>query len=379
MVSELAVRGFWSYVHDDDATDDGRILQLAEDLKSEFAAITGNSLRLFVDRTSLEWGDDWRAKIDEAIVQATFLIPVVTPRYFKSQACRDEIRAFAAQAQAAGVPDLVLPVYWIVVRELESDPSVDEVTALVADRQRQDLRAGRLEDRGSSIYRQAVNQLAAALADRSERVASASVDLPAVAGSVNDPDDGEDGPGLLETLGEGEVALGEISPIMVRIGAEIETIGTFMEAATAELARADARGQGFKGRVRVAAKLAVALKEPSGHIAQLGQEYGGMMVKIDPMVRMLIDAGKRTSDPEEAAAALELFEQLRKMVDSSEAALESLGQMVESAKDMARTSSTMRPVLRELNRGLQGVLDSSTVFAEWMRLLDDDPDDGLAT
>jgi hypothetical protein len=32
------------------------ILQLAEDLKSEFAAITGNSLRLFVDRTSLEWG-----------------------------------------------------------------------------------------------------------------------------------------------------------------------------------------------------------------------------------------------------------------------------------------------------------------------------------
>jgi len=375
-MSDLPVRGFWSYVRDDDHTDKGRILELAEDLRSEFAAITAGSLELFVDRTSIEWGDDWRAKIDEAIAQAAFLIPIITPRYFTSQACRDEILAFAAQAQAAGVPDLVLPVYWIDVRELENDPSVDEVTALVADRQRQDLRIARLADRGSSVYRQAVHELAVALAERSDRLATAVVALPVLAGKPADSDeDGDEGLGLMETLGEGEVALDEITPILNKIGAEIETIGTLMEGGTAELERADARGQGFKGRVRVAAKIAAELKEPARNIAELGQEYGAMMVKIDPMVRMLIEAGKSTKDPEEQEAAQEMFEALRGMVLSSQAALDQLRELVDVVKDGARVSSTMRPVLRELNRGLQGVLDSSAVFAEWMRLIG--PDDGI--
>src|SRR4051812_44638633 len=116
-MADVPVTGFWSYVHDDDHGEQGRVLDLATDLQTEFAAITAGSLQLFIDRTSLEWGADWRARINEAIAQAAFLIPVITPRYFISQACRDEILAFAAAAEAAGVADLVLPVYWIEVRE----------------------------------------------------------------------------------------------------------------------------------------------------------------------------------------------------------------------------------------------------------------------
>ena len=379
-MTELPVRGFWSYVHDDDRTDEGRILQLATDLQSEFAALTAGSLELFVDRSSLEWGADWRAKINEAIAQAAFLIPVITPRYFTSQACRDELLAFAAQAEAAGVPDLVLPVYWIEVRELENDPSVDEVTALVAARQRQDLRIARLEDRGSSAYRQAVNRLAKALADQSERLAAAIVEVPVV-GVSNDSeeDDEEEGSlGVLETLGQGEVALEAITPTLEELGQQIATVGDLVRAGAAEMSRAEARGQGFQARIRVAARLAQELREPAERIAHLGQEYGANMRHIDPMVRVIINAAHDAEDPEERAAADGAVEAIMGMVRSSEEAMQHLRELVDSVKGGARLSSTMRPVLRELNRGLQGVLDSSTVFGEWKTLIEHTDDEGPA-
>jgi hypothetical protein len=370
---EVPVRGFWSYVHADDDGDEGRILQLAADLQSEFAAITAGSLELFHDRTSLEWGDDWRARIDEAIAQAAFLIPIVTPRYFASQECRSELLAFASHARTAGVEDLVLPVYWIEVRELEHDPSVDEVVALVAARQRQDLRAVRLTDRSSSVYRQAIYRLASALAERSERLGTAVTVVPTLTSVTDDRSRADGGPGLVETLGEGEVALEAITPLMGEIGRQVETVTSLMTAATEDTDAAEARGQGFAARVSIAAKLADALKEPAGRIAHLGQQYVAMLMQADPAVRALIEARHAAQDQaaQDQETAQELVDAIRALVSGSEIAMEQLRQLVSAAEEVARMSSTMRPVLRELNRGLQAVLDGSGIFAEWNRLLEE--------
>ena len=52
--------GFWSYVHKDDQADSGRIVQLAHDVTAQYEVITGETISLFLDRDSLDWGDNWR-------------------------------------------------------------------------------------------------------------------------------------------------------------------------------------------------------------------------------------------------------------------------------------------------------------------------------
>lgn len=38
------LKGFWSYVHADDAADDGRIVRLAKDVAAEFEMLTDEKI-----------------------------------------------------------------------------------------------------------------------------------------------------------------------------------------------------------------------------------------------------------------------------------------------------------------------------------------------
>lgn len=81
-----APQGFWSYVRKDDEGMHGAIIQVAKHVQDEFGVITGGiELDLFLDSMKLKWGDKWRLHIREAIENSTFFIPIVTPRYFKSE------------------------------------------------------------------------------------------------------------------------------------------------------------------------------------------------------------------------------------------------------------------------------------------------------
>jgi hypothetical protein len=80
-MSTEAVAGFWSYAHDDNKLDDGAILRLAQLIMDEYNLLSGNQLHLFIDHHSIAWGQEWRERIDKALSQTTFFIPIITPRY----------------------------------------------------------------------------------------------------------------------------------------------------------------------------------------------------------------------------------------------------------------------------------------------------------
>jgi len=80
--------GFWSYVRKDDEGMHGAIRRVAEHLQDEYGVITGDlELDLFFDGMKLKWGDKWRLQIRQAIEDSMFFIPIITPRYFKSEEC----------------------------------------------------------------------------------------------------------------------------------------------------------------------------------------------------------------------------------------------------------------------------------------------------
>ncbi len=111
-----AVAGFWSYAHDDDILDGGAILELAHAIEEEYNLLSGEPLELFVDRSSIAWGDKWRERIDSALSQTTFFIPIITPRYFTRTECRRELLEFAGKAKSLGVDELLLPILYVEVQ-----------------------------------------------------------------------------------------------------------------------------------------------------------------------------------------------------------------------------------------------------------------------
>jgi hypothetical protein len=107
---EQVSAGFISYRRDDNLAFRKVVDQLHADIGNTYEARTGRVLNLFLDRESIGWGEDWREKIQTSVQGATVFIPIVTMRYFTSQACRDELFAFHEAARNLGVTELILPI-----------------------------------------------------------------------------------------------------------------------------------------------------------------------------------------------------------------------------------------------------------------------------
>lgn len=157
--------GFWSYVQSDNENSRQRIRRLADLIRAEFSLITGEELRLFTDR-DIEWGQHWEARIDQALRAVTFLIPIITPSYFKSEACRKELLTFSGHASSRGLDELLLPIYYVPVPALdEHREGVDQAVDLIAKTQWRDWRDLRLTSEDDPAYLEAINGAAMRLAD----------------------------------------------------------------------------------------------------------------------------------------------------------------------------------------------------------------------
>jgi hypothetical protein len=159
----MAGHAFWSYSRADDDHDEGRIARFARAVKEEFETISGESLTLFLDRDSLSWGDDWQERIANAVNEAVFFVPVITPRYFKSAACREEFRTFVTKARQLGITERILTIIYIDVPDLGSK-SGDELKRWATTYQYRKLTELRWLDPDSREFTRAANSIAQELA-----------------------------------------------------------------------------------------------------------------------------------------------------------------------------------------------------------------------
>ncbi|MFD0544340.1 toll/interleukin-1 receptor domain-containing protein [Streptomyces mexicanus] len=98
--------GFWSYTRRDDEIEQGKIKRLVDLISNEFEIMTGRELHIFFDKEDISWGEEWRSRIDSALMGTTFMIAIVTPRFLRSQECRREVITFSSHASSRGLDDL---------------------------------------------------------------------------------------------------------------------------------------------------------------------------------------------------------------------------------------------------------------------------------
>lgn len=104
---------FFSYARFDDSHDNGRVSDLRKRLEAEVRAQTGEPFEIWQDRESIQWGEKWKERIDQAIDTLTFLIVIITPSWFNRAACREEFERFLKVEKKRGRADLILPIVYI--------------------------------------------------------------------------------------------------------------------------------------------------------------------------------------------------------------------------------------------------------------------------
>lgn len=363
-MSKDAPVGFWSYTRRDDELDRGRIRRLVDLISGEFEIMTGRELHIFVDKNDIAWGEEWRSRVDTALMSTAFMIAVVTPRFFASQECRREVITFSSHAKSAGLDELLLPIVYSKVPGLLEEETDDEVVSLIKRRNYFDWSDLRLEDEDSPRYRQAVNELASRLADILDR--ASEVD-PVIQGDALAADQEA---GIIEQLAEAEEALPRLAKSLTSFGDTTNELAHHMNWAIEQIAESDRMGEGFAGRLRISNELAEKLRSPIQRMSTLGDQYASDLAIVDPGVLTLI---RQAQGPdislEDRETAKELFSAIQEMVDKSRENVPILTEFTSHADDIARMSKVIRPLMKSLKSSVQRIVDGQAILDEWERLI----------
>jgi parallel beta-helix repeat protein len=139
--------GFMSYVRIDDHHENGRLTELCSRLAGEVRMQLGERFSIFQDRNDVSWGQQWHQRIDGVIDATTFLFPIITPGFFKSPGCREEVERFLKRENQLGRSDLILPIYYLNCPAMgdETLRDGDSIAHTIAARQYADWRELRFE------------------------------------------------------------------------------------------------------------------------------------------------------------------------------------------------------------------------------------------
>ncbi len=374
MASAIQAVAFWSYAHEDDALDGGHVLRLADRIRDEFALITAGELRLFVDRDGIEWGDEWRRRIDDALVETTFFIPIVTPRYFTRPECRRELLTFVGRAESLGAVELVLPILYIPVPDLEETNS-DEAIALVARMHYSNWTELRLVDPMSEAYRHQIHDLAKRLSDLCESLGERQLAREgAVLEQVEQGQVPQDLQGLLASIDRllpdwfEAVQAGEVLDAQQR---------AVTETYNRKLRRLKASRSAHSAQLAVLMRWANDDLPISEQFLRHAETYASRTIQLDPLVHSVVSLA------EQIPAAAPLLDTLRAGVEDAVRAIESSERKAAEVRDdpehymwmhdfarrNARLSRTWKQVGENYAREFVLIHEANALVAGWAERL----------
>jgi TIR domain len=181
-----AAAGFMSYVRFDDAHESGRLTEFCKRLSGEVRFQTGETFPIFQDRNDIAWGQQWQQRIDDSLDAATFLIPIITPGFFKSPPCRAEFERFLEREKQLRRNDLILPVYYVnyPILDDEAKRDADPLMKIIASRQHADWRELRFDAFTSPQVGRMLARMASQIVEALERgTPAAPAPVPARAAS----------------------------------------------------------------------------------------------------------------------------------------------------------------------------------------------------
>ncbi|MEH3155305.1 MAG: TIR domain-containing protein [Gordonia paraffinivorans] len=366
--------GFWSYVRKDDDAMHGKIVRLMHLIKEEFDFLTGYEMEIFVDREGIEWGEKWQQTIDQAIAEATFLIPIITPRFFQSSACRKELTQFQERAKSRGVPELVLPIIYSPVDDLTIESS-NEAKRAIAATQHISFIAERRLDEESEAYCLKVTEMAERLIEVTNRVATASRDeVPSEADASETMTlelpipQVDESPSMIDVLAAVEAGFDAWTLTLNKFKSSIDDINRVTGKHAPRVQRA--RSKNSVSVLLALRAYADELLPTARDFLQSSLEYTEQAKIMNNAIEDLIYEMRKMSYADRMDEGVYGF--YVAMVDLAQNGRVSVAQVTDfqaSAKEVSTLSKEVRVPLAMIDQGNQNFIDGQDLLDEWVARL----------
>ena len=366
------LKGFYSYVHNDDKAEKGRITQLVRDIVEQYGLITGDRIELFLDKDDLKWGDNWRAKIDDNLGSIAFFIPVLTPRYLMSMECRREMQYFLSRAIDLGISELLLPLLYVNIPQMSDTENEDELLKTIKNIQYEDWSEVRFFDSSSSEYRRAVNTLVKKLVEVNKKYETAEGSKSSI--EKKSQPSKEEEPGFIDLLAEMEDTLPEWNDTITQLSKEMEKVGAIVNEETANVNNSSA-GDSFSKRLSIMKRLANRLAEPSENIWQLSNKTANQVNRVDVGFKVLIERAPEEikDDPTSRDKYLEFMASMKTLISAAKESFISIEGMINSLVSVETISREIRPVIRKMKQGLIIYGQTKDYFYGWEQIINNFP------
>ncbi|WP_081323014.1 TIR domain-containing protein [Microbacterium testaceum] len=359
----VAARGFLSYTRKDNDDYGGVVDQLKRSLEGRFHAATGRQLEIFVDRDAIGWGQDWRARIRESVQSATFFIPVITMRYFESEACREELLAFHEYAKELGVEALILPVVLAGADVISPDDPREDVQ-MIERLNYKNIEPAWLAGYESPEWAMAIHGMVGALKENLSAAESALSDREGE--SVAKPPN-ESGAGLDEAELADVVALSadfeEMAAFLPTVQVAIENFAAAAGALTELKLGAVSPAQRQASLVRVAHDML----PPANGLSSSGAELEQRVLRADARLRAVAEE-LRSIDVSAAQESLNSLKLGFAGVAELAPMVQQMGQLVQMLRIAALTNVTMRRSLQPAITGIKSLSNAIDTVRSWNQI-----------
>lgn len=152
-----------SYARTDDDHVKGQLSDFRTELYVQVRLLSGcKDFTIFQDKFSISPGQNWQKRVYEEVDSACVFIAIMTPAFFQSEACREEVERFHKRVSGSQNPYLLLPIYYVASLQLE-DPTrrdKDSIAALLYSCQYDDWRELRKKSINSQAAKDRIDKLA---------------------------------------------------------------------------------------------------------------------------------------------------------------------------------------------------------------------------
>jgi hypothetical protein len=363
-ISSVGTQCFISYTRPDNEQFSGIVDRLKRDLAGRFEATTGRPLRIFLDRETIGWGEDWRSKIRTSIESATFLIPVITMRYFQSPACREELMAFYENAKQLGVTELVLPVILAGASQISADDPREEVRIIERVNYR-NIEETWLDGYDSPAWMRMIHDMVqdldralqkaeSAIAAR-EETALTNQAKKSVTTSQSGPTDADD----IDIFELGE-KFQEITALTEEASQALTNFGK----ASSDALSGDMSSLSRPQQQARMVKAAHDIKKHAEHLSDVGGRFEQSVIELDPQLRALVGELREINLDEAATQLQNLLEPMSKFEDMTES-LGQMDQMVQMLRFASLTNVSLRKAIQPAIKGIQSMGNAVRTAESW--------------
>ena len=341
----MTYQAFVSYVHADNDNDRNRIVRLAQDVAAEFAMISGgvDELRVVLDKRILA-GSYWSDELDEMIAKSNFFLAVITPRYFKSTVCRQELSMFYDAAKSLDRLQLIIPIYYLDVPGLETE-TADRVKCLVNQIQWYNWRPVRLQDIDSAIYRETVHGLAVQIREPIDALPDPSEEVQRGAQTAVSP---------------GTHPLDGVISAVQRFSEAIRAVSETFRRRLDEVAPIENGVRDGLAVIRAVKSAAVDLDDVATEMTMIVSDYNAAVEAADGHVMRLLSV-----DPRSEPLAREYATEILGAAQSAESTIASMEQVWSLFRPFEVFSSNARQVFDRIQQASLSLSDTLPTVVRW--------------